>query len=156
MRKPSALSVATAVFTAGICNALIYSLGYIVLVALQFLTKGGGGANFGSAATAFIMTLAFSLLISSIVTFLLAFPIAVICRAFGFTGQWAFVFGPTIGAALVCFIASRFDVAMSTYVAIVAFSFITSAIMWLMLGRPEAVPESAVPSQANRADGVVA
>jgi hypothetical protein len=81
------------------------------------------------------MTLAFTLLVSCIFTFLLAFPIAIVSRTFGFTGQRAFIVGPAIGAVLACAIASVLDVALTTYVAIIAFAFISSAVMWLMLGR---------------------
>lgn len=142
MQKPGYFAVATAVFMAGIGNALIYVLGYVAMVAIQFLTKDAGGASFASASTAFIIALMFTLLLSSIITFLLAFPIAVICRLFGFTGTRTFIFAPAVGAALACLIASVLDVALTTYVAIIAFAYITAAIMWLALGRGERVAAS--------------
>lgn len=147
MKKPPTMAVATSVFMAGIGNAFIYTLGYVALVAIQFLTKDSGDATFASATTAFIITLMFTLLLSTIITFLLAFPIAAICRALGFTGKRAFLIAPAIGAALACGIASALDVALTTYVAIVAFAYITAAIMWLSL-EPRAT--NAVPSAATQ------
>jgi hypothetical protein len=147
MQKPSYMAVATAVFMAGISNAFIYTLGYVAMVAIQFVFKGGGGASFGSATTAFIISLMFTLLLSSIITFLLAFPIAVICRKLGFVGSRAFIVAPAVGAALACWIASVLDVAMSTYVAIIAFAYITAAIMWLALGRSSKAEGSQAAAQ---------
>ena len=135
MQKPSRLAVATAVFAAGLGNALVYTLGFLMLVLIQFVTKGGGGATFGSAVGSFTVTLLFSLLLSSIITFVFAFPIAFVCRAFGWIGLRAYIIAPAIGAAIVCAIASLLGVALSTYIAIVAFAYITSAIIWLSLGR---------------------
>ena len=149
MLKPSPMAVATSVFMAGINNAFVYALGYVALVAIQFLTKGGGDGNFGSAITAFIMILIVALLISSIVTFLLAFPIAMICRLCGFTGQRAFIVAPAIGAAIACGVASILDVVLTTYIAIVAFAYITAAIMWLMLERAGSANLQSGVSQAS-------
>jgi hypothetical protein len=145
MKKPGYFAIATAVFMAGIGNALIYVLGYVAMVAIQFLTKDAGGATFGSALSAFIISLMFTLLLSSIITFLLAYPIAVVCRLFGFVGNRAFIIAPAIGAALACWIASVLDVALTTYIAIVAFAYITAAIMWLALRRGDgaAAPQAA-------------
>lgn len=133
MRKPSSMTVATSVFIAGITNAFIYTLGYVAMVAIQFLAKSGDGGNFGSAFTAFLMILIVTLVVSSILTFLLAFPLAIICRLCGFTGRWAFIIAPAVGAGLACWVASLLDVVLSTHVAIVAFAYITAAIMWLSL-----------------------
>ena len=136
MQKPSRLAVATAVFAAGLGNAFVYTLGFLALVLIQFVTKGGGGSTVGSAIGAFIVTLLFSLLLSSIITFVFAFPIAFICRAFGWIGPRAYIVAPAVGAAIVCAIASLLGVALSTYIAIVAFAYLTSAFVWLALGRP--------------------
>ena len=135
MQKPGYFAIATAVFTAGIGNAFIYVLGYVAMVVIQFLTKDAGGASIASALSAFIIALMFTLLLSSIITFLLAYPLAVVCRLFGLTGNRAHLIAPAVGAALACWIASALDVATSTYVAIIAFAYITAAIMWLSLGR---------------------
>lgn len=153
MHKPSPMAVATSVFMAGINNAFIYALGYVALVAIQFLTKGGEG-NFGSALTAFIMILIVALVLSSIITFLLAFPIAMICRLCGFTGKRAFIVAPAIGAAVACGVASLLDVVLSTHIAIIAFAYITAAIMWLMLERSGPTQgssklQSGMPDQAS-------
>ena len=151
MQKPGYFAIATSVFTAGIGNALIYVLGYVAMVAIQFLTKDAGDATFASATSAFIIALMFTLLLSSIITFLLAFPIAALCRLFGWTGNRAFVIAPAVGAALACWIASALDVAMSTYVAIVAFAYITAAIMWLALARGEKAGASGAPASRAKA-----
>lgn len=135
MQKPGYFAVATAVFTAGISNAFIYTLGYVALVAIQFITKDSGDATLASATTAFIITLMFSLLMSTIITFILAFPIAAICRLLGFTSNLSYLVAPAVGSALACWVASKLDVALTTYVAIVAFAYITAAIMWLALAR---------------------
>jgi hypothetical protein len=135
MIKPGYFAIATSVFMAGICNAFIYTLGYVAMVVIQFVAKGSGGASFASATSAFVIALMFTLLLSSIITFLLAYPIAIICRLFGLTGNRAFLCAPAIGAGLACWTASTLDVAPTTYVAIVAFAYITAAIMWLALGR---------------------
>ena len=97
--------------------------------------------------SAFIIALMFTLLLSSIITFLLAYPIAVVCRLFGLTGNRAFLIAPALGAALACWIASALDVATSTYVGIVAFAYITAAIMWLALVRGEKAGVSQVTAQ---------
>ena len=147
MQKPSHMAIATSVFMAGIGNALLFTLGFVALVVIQFLTKDSGDASLASAASAFIITLMFTLLLSSIITFLLAFPIAVICRKFGWTGDRAFLVAPAVGAAVACWIASVLDVELTTYVAIVAFAYITAAIMWLALARAETVrPDTANPA----------
>ena len=147
MQKPGYFAIATAVFTAGIGNALIYVLGFVAMVVIQFLTKDAGGASIASALSAFIIALMFTLLLSSIITFLLAYPIAVVCRLFGLTGNRAFLIAPALGAAFACWVASALDVATSTYVAIVAFAYITAAIMWLALGRGEKAGVSQVAAQ---------
>ena len=135
MTKPPKLAVATAAFAAGIGNALVYTLGFLLLVVIQFVRQGGSGATFGSAVAAFAVTLMFSLLLSCIITFVLTFPIALVCRALGFTGARAYLIAPAVGAAIACAVASLLGVALSTYVAIVAFAYITAALMWLALGR---------------------
>ena len=61
MQKPGYFAIATAVFTAGIGNAFIYVLGYVTMVAIQFLTKDAGGASIASALSAFIIALMFTL-----------------------------------------------------------------------------------------------
>src|SRR5579864_7743417 len=109
MFRPRLVTVATSVFVAGLCNAFIYTGGYLAILAIEFLMKGGGGATFAGAVAAFIVTLMFTLLLSSIITFLLAFPIAAISLALGFTGVRAFIVAPAIGAALACAIASLLD-----------------------------------------------
>lgn len=154
MHKPTPMAVATSIFIAGICNAFIFTLGYITLVAIQFLTKDGGDGDFSSAITAFIMILIVSLLISSIITFLLAFPIAIICRLCGFIGNPAYIIAPAVGAALACWVASLLDVVLSTHIAIIAFAYITSAIMWMTLtqsGAPRATFISPQPSRPDQA-----
>ncbi|UVO53679.1 hypothetical protein [Sphingomonas sp. SUN039] len=143
------LAVATSVFMAGIINALIYTMGFVVLVAIQFLTQGPGGGSFTSAITAFIITLIFTLLLSSIITFVLAFPIALVCRWFNLTGNLAFMIAPAVGAGFACALASVLDVAVSTYVAIVAFAYISAAIMWMALGRSAPVPSNAELKSAH-------
>ena len=135
--KPKRMAVATAIFTAGIGNAVVYTLGFLILVAIQFVTSSGGGATFGAAMSAFLVTFLVSLLLSSLITFIMTAPIAFLCRAFGFTGARAYLVAPAIGAAVACAIASLLGVALSTYIAIVAFAYITSALMWLALGRSE-------------------
>lgn len=135
MYKPSSMAVATSVFMAGITNAIVYTLGYVALVAIQFLTKDAGDVSFGSAFTAFIMIFVVSLVLSTVITFLLAFPIAMIFRLFGFTGPLAFLIGPAIGAAIACGVSSVLDVVLSTYIAIIGFAYISAAIMWLALQR---------------------
>ncbi len=115
-----------------------------------FLTGDSGDAAFASASSAFIISLMFTMLLSCIITFLVAFPIAVICRTFGFTGSRAYLVAPAVGAALVCWIASALDVATTTYVAIIAFAYITAGIMWLALGKGAgagAVPAAVQPAQ---------
>ncbi|TVV74764.1 hypothetical protein [Sphingomonas solaris] len=129
------MTVATAVFMAGIGNGLVYTLGYLFLLLIQFVTKGGGGANLGSAVTSLLVTLMFSTLLSCIITVVLALPIALVCRWLGWTGTRAFVIAPAVGAAIACAIASLLDVAPSTYAAIVAVAYISAAIIWLSLGR---------------------
>jgi hypothetical protein len=135
MQKPGYFAIATSVFSAGIGNALIYVLGYVAMVIFQFVTKDAGDATLASALSAFIIALMFTLLLSSIITFLLAFPIAAICRLFGLTGNRAFLIAPAVGAGLACWVASKLDVATTTYVAIIAFAYITAAVMWLGLNR---------------------
>lgn len=144
MQKPGYMAIATATFMAGMGNAFIYTLGYAALVVIQFLTKESGDATLSSAATAFIIALMFTLLLSSIITFLLAFPIAIICRTFGFVGNRAYILAPALGAGLACWIASVLDVALTTYIAIIAFAYITSAIMWLALAKGAASQVSTV------------
>lgn len=149
MPKPGFMAIATAVVMAGITNALIYVLGYVALVVFLFLTGDSGDATLASASSAFIIALMFTLLLSTIITFLAALPIAVICRTFGFTGQRAYLIAPAIGAALVCWIASALDVALTTYIAIIAFAYVTAGIMWLALGKGagSAAPTAAQPAQ---------
>ena len=149
MPKPSFMAIATAVMMAGISNALIYVLGYVALVIFLFLTGDSGDATLASASSAFIISLMFTLLLSCIITFLVAFPIAVICRTFGFIGKRAFLIAPAVGAVLVCWIASKLDVATTTYIAIIAFAYISAGIMWLALGKGAAVaaPATAQPAR---------
>lgn len=150
MKKPGKFAVATAVFLAGIGNAFIYVMGYALLVVIQFVTGDSGDATLSSASTSFVIALMFTLLLSTIITFLLAFPIATVCRAFGFTGKRSFLIAPAVGAALACWIASVLDVALTTYIAIVAFAYITAAIMWLTL-KPDdgdATPGTSTPAAA--------
>lgn len=154
MAKPKLMAVATAVVMAGIGNALIYTLGFVALLLFQFITKDAGGATLGSATSALIITLMFTLLLSTIITFILAFPIALICRAFGLIGTKAFIIAPAIGAALACWVASKLDVETTTYIAIIAFSYITAGIMWLGLAKGDmakvdsaAAPVAAQPAQ---------
>lgn len=135
---PSRMAVATAIFAAGIGNAVVYTLGFLILVAIQFATKSGGAATFGAAMSAFVVTFIVSLLLSTLITFIVTAPIAFVCRAFGFTSFLAYLIAPVIGAAIVCAVASLLGVALSTYVAIVAFAYITAALMWLALGHPSA------------------
>ena len=54
-----------------------------------------------------------------------------------------------IGAALVCWVASKLDVETTTYIAIIAFAYITAGIMWLALAKGEGatVPVAAQPAQ---------
>ena len=99
MTKPKLMSVGTAVVMAGISNALIYTLGFVALLLFQFVTKDAGGATLASASSALIITLMFTLFLATIITFIVAFPMALICRAFGFIGNRAFVIAPAIGAA---------------------------------------------------------
>lgn len=148
MQKPGFMAIATAVMMAGISNALIYVLGYVALVVFLFLTKDSGDATIASATSAFIISLMFTMLLSCIITFLVAFPMAVICRTFGLIGKRSFVIAPAIGAALVCWIASALDVALTTYIAIIAFAYITAGIMWLALakGARVAAPVAAQPA----------
>lgn len=148
MHKPGSMAVATAIFTSGIINAFIYTLGYVALVAIQFLTQDAGDATLTSAITAFIMILIVSLVLSTIITFLLAFPIATICRLCGFTGTGAFIVAPAIGAALACWVASLLDVVISTHIAIIAFAYITSANMWLSLECSGAAQGSSINRQS--------
>lgn len=149
MTKPKLMAVATAVVMAGISNALIYTLGFVALLVFQFITKDAGSATLGSATSALIITLMFTLLLSTIITFILAFPIALICRAFGMIGTKAFIIAPAIGAALACWVASKLDVETTTYIAIIAFSYITAGVMWLGLARVDsaAAPVVAQPAQ---------
>jgi hypothetical protein len=147
MQKPGYMAVATAVFMAGISNAFIYTLGYVALVAIQFLMKNSGDATLGSATSAFIITLMFSLLLSTIITFVLAFPIAAICRKLGCIGNRSYLVAPAVGAVLACWVASKLDVALTTYIAIIAFAYITAAIMWLALTRGNSVKAPIVASQ---------
>ncbi len=135
MTKPKLMAVGTAVVMAGIANAFIYTLGFVALVVFQFITKDAGGATLASAGSAFLITLMFTLLLSTIITFVLAFPLAIICRAFGFIGTKAFVIVPALGAAFACWVVSLLDVNTTTYVAIIAFAYITAGIMWLALGK---------------------
>jgi hypothetical protein len=135
------MTVATAVFAAGIVNALVYTLGYLAILIIQFVVRGGDGASFGGAVGSLVITLLFTLLISGIITFLFAFPVAALCRWRGWTGLRAFLVAPAIGAAAVCSIAALLDVALTTHLAIISFAYITAASMWLMLGhapRPRA------------------
>ena len=145
MTKPKLMSVGTAVVMAGISNALIYTLGFVALLLFQFVTKDAGGATLASASSALIITLMFTLFLATI----MAFPMALICRAFGFIGNRAFVIAPAIGAALVCWVASKLDVETTTYIAIIAFAYITAGIMWLALAKGEGatVPVAAQPAQ---------
>lgn len=149
MKKPKLMAVGTAVVMAGISNALIYTLGFVALLLFQFVTKDTGGATLASASSALIITLMFTLFLATIITFIVAFPMALICRAFGFIGNKAFVIAPAIGAALVCWVASKLDVETTTYIAIIAFAYITAGIMWLALAKGEgaAVPVAAQPAQ---------
>lgn len=144
-QKPAVMAIATSVLMAGIGNALIYSLGYAALVAFKFITQDSGDATFGSFLSAFIITLVFTMLLSNILTFVLAFPIALICRMFGWVGNRAYLIAPTVGAVLASWVASKLDVAITTYVAIFAFSYIAAAIMWLALekGKYETTPSTA-------------
>ncbi len=143
MPKPRAMTVATSVFIAGIGNALIYTLGFLAILVVRFLTMGGGGATIGSSVSALLITLILSLLLSSLITFLLAFPIAAVCLALGFTGVLAFILAPAVGSAIACAIGALMHLAPYTFVAIVAFAYITSAVMWLTLGRPGKAPATA-------------
>ena len=149
MTKPKLMAVATAVVMAGIGNALIYTLGFVALLVFQFVTKNTGGATLASASSALIITLMFTLLLSTIITFILAFPIALICRAFDMIGTKAFMIAPATGAALACWVASKLDVETTTYIAIIAFSYVTAGIMWLGLAKADgaAAPVAAQPAQ---------
>ncbi len=153
MMKPKVMAVGTAVVMAGIGNALIYTLGFVALLLFQFATKDGGDATLASASSALIITLMFTLVLSTIITFLLAFPIALVCRVFGFTGNRAFAIAPGIGASFACWVASKLDVATTTYVAIIAFAYITAGIMWLALNNADGAKEegAAAPATAQSA-----
>lgn len=142
MAKHRLLAVATSVFAAGIVNALIYTLGYLVILIIQFALRGGDGASFGGAISSLIVTLLFTLLLSSIITFVLTFPIAVMCRWFGLTGVRSYIVAPAVGSAIACGIASLLDVALTTHIAIVSFAYITAATMWLMLGHSSGSPRT--------------
>ena len=144
MTKPSKMATATAVFTAGICNGLVYTLGFLLLVLVQFVTKGGSGASFVAVLSSFVVTLIFSTVLATLITFIVAFPIAMIFRAFKFLDWKAYLIAPAIGAVIACAIASLLGVAWTTYVAIVAFGYIASAVMWLAFGRPGVVPAAEV------------
>ena len=148
MQRPGLLSIATAVFVAGIVNALVYTLGYLAILIIQFVTRGGDGASFGGALGSLIVTLLFTLLLSSIITFVLAFPIAAICGWRGFTGIRSYLIAPAIGAAITCGIASLLDVALTTHIAIVSFAYITAAVVWLMLGNTRGASRAAEPVRA--------
>lgn len=149
MTKPKLMAVGTAVVMAGIGNAFIYTLGFFALLIFQFVTKDAGDATLASAASALIITLMFTLLLSTIITFIVAFPVAFVCRLFGFIGNRAFVIAPAIGAALVCWVASKLDVATTTYIAIVAFAYITAGIMWLALAKGEDAAAPLAPAPAR-------
>lgn len=149
MTKPKYMSVATAVVMAGISNALIYTLGFVALLVFQFVTKDAGGATLASASSALIITLMFTLFLATIITFIVAFPMALVCRAFGFVGNRAFVIAPAIGAALVCWVASKLDVETTTYIAIIAFAYITAGIMWLALVKGEAAAAAVAAQPAQ-------
>lgn len=99
MTKPKLMAVGTAVVMAGISNALIYTLGFVALLLFQFATKDAGEATLASASSALIITLMFTLFLATIITFIVAFPMALICRAFGFVGNKAFVIAPAIDYA---------------------------------------------------------
>ncbi|WP_148649481.1 hypothetical protein [Novosphingobium barchaimii] len=146
MNNPRMMAVATAVFAAGIVNALVYTLGYLAILIVQFAVRGGDGASFGGAVGSLIITLLFTLLISSLITFVLAFPIAAFCRWRGFTGLRSFVIAPAIGAAIACGIASLLAVALTTHLAIISFAYITAASMWLMLGHNAPAARTRTPA----------
>ena len=136
MPRPSLLAVATSVFVAGISNALIYTLGFLILLVVQFLAKAGGG-NLSDVMTTSFTILVFCVVIFTFITFVIGFPIALAFWTFGYTGKWAFVIAPAIGIVPVVLMASSiFAVSPPTFLMIAAFAYLASAIMWLMLARP--------------------
>ena len=145
MFRPSTISVATAVFIAGLCNAFAYTFGYLAIAILYYIRGISTDGTFASFLSSTIVTLIFTMLLSSIITFVLAFPIAMVCRTFRCTGIKAFVIAPAVGAIIACAIASLLQVEWSTDVAIVAFAYISSAIMWLVFDRPGAAQGARLP-----------
>lgn len=135
MRRPSVMAVAIAIFTAGICNAIIYTLLSFVIGLVQTMYKGSEQFTVGSLFGTTLTTLIFSLFLSSIVTFIIGFPIGAICLKIGAIKRRTFVIAALPGAVVLAALASAFSVATTTYVGILAFSFITAGIVWLSLGR---------------------
>lgn len=144
--KPKYMAIGTAVVMAGLANALVYTLGFVAVLVFQFVTKDAGDATLGSAMSALIITVLFTLLLSTIITFVLTFPIALVCRWCGFVGTKAFIIAPAIGAGFACWVASKLDVETTTYIAIIAFAYITAGVMWLALAKG-AAPVAAQPVQ---------
>ena len=135
MPRPNLLAVAVSVFVAGVSNALIYTLGFLILLMLQFLGKGGG--HLQDVLTTSFTILVFCLVIFTAITFVIGFPIALVFWAIGYTGKWAYVIAPTIGLGLVLLMASgMFTVGLPMFLMIAAFAYVAAAVMWLMLGRP--------------------
>lgn len=145
MRRPNLLGVVATVFTAGVCNALIYTLGFFVLLLFNYFTKPGGDMD--AIVTTALVTLVFTSIVLTFITVLLALPIALVFWAIGYTRNWAFVIAPAIGVVPIVLLASSaFAVSPPTYVMIAAFGYFTSAVMWLFLGRS---PRSELSSPSN-------
>ena len=146
MRRPHLLGVVASVFTAGVCKALIYTLGFLVLLLCNFFTKPGG--DIGNILTTALVTLVFTSIVLTFITVVIGLPIALVFWAFGFTRKWAFLVAPAIGVAPIVLMASSvFAVSAPTYLMIIAFAYFSSAIMWLLLGRSPATPSSSTPAQ---------
>lgn len=146
MRRPNLLGVAASVFVAGVCNALIYTLGFLILLLYNFFTKPGG--DLSNIFTTALVTLVFTGIVLTFITVLIALPIALVFWAFGFTRKWAYLVAPAIGVVPIILIASStFAISPPTYLMVIAFAYFSSAIMWLLLGRSSAIASAPAASQ---------
>ena len=96
----------------------------------------------------------FTLVLSTIITFISPFRLrwSAGCSVLPATGL--LLLRLAIGASFACWVASKLDVETTTYVAIIAFAYITAGIMWLALNKADgakeegaAAPVTAQPAQ---------
>ena len=100
MRRPNLLGVVASVFTAGVCNALIYTLGFLVLLLYNFFTKPGG--DIGNILTTALVTLVFTSIVLTFITVVIGLPIALVFWAFDSRASGLSSWPPRLGLRPSC------------------------------------------------------